>query len=79
VVDAVVGVLLLAIAIYLGELLAQKPTQKVWHDAGGAVHFPPVELIQWMGPPAVIMLTYGLLVSKGISLGGWLRRRMNRD
>lgn len=74
--DVAVGVILLGLAVFLGETLAGKPTRQLWHDAGGAVKFPPIELIQWIGPVAVIMLTYALLVSKGVSVGGWLRRRM---
>lgn len=74
VVDLVVGLVLLAIGVLLGEMLAKKPTAHVWHDAGGAVKFPPEELILWMGPPALISLVYVLLVSKGLSVGGWLKR-----
>jgi len=75
VVDVVVGLILLALGVFLGEMLAQKPTGQILHEAGTAMKFPPIELIQWMGPPVVILLTYGLLVSKGRSVGGWLRRR----
>lgn len=77
--DVAVGLLLLAIGVLLGEMLAKKPTAQVWHDAGGAVKFPPEELILWMGPPALISLVYGLLVSKKISVGSWLKRRAEKS
>lgn len=73
--DVCVAVLLLVLGAYLGELLARKPTAQVWRDAGTAVTFPPEELILWLGPPAVLALTYALLASKGRGVGGWLKRR----
>jgi hypothetical protein len=75
VIDMAVGFILLGLGVFLGELLAGKPTRQVWNDAGSAVSFPPVELILWLGPPAVFMLVHGLLVSKEWSVGGWLKRR----
>ncbi|MBA4187418.1 MAG: hypothetical protein C0467_05300 [Planctomycetaceae bacterium] len=73
--DVAVGLILLAVGVFLGELLAQKSTGQILHEAGTAMKFPPIELIQWMGPPVVIVLVYGLLASKGRSVGGWLRKR----
>jgi hypothetical protein len=74
VVDAVVVLLLLALGAFLGEFLAGKPTGEVWRDAGSAVKFPPVELLMWLAMPVVFLMTYGLLISRGQSLGGRLRR-----
>lgn len=78
VIDVLVGALLLALGVYLGEVLAKKPTAQVWRDAGSAMTFPPEELILWLGPPSVVLLTYVLLASKGASVGGWLKRRTER-
>lgn len=75
VVDAAVGLILFAAGAFLGEMLARKSTRQVWNDAGGAVSFPPVELIQWAAPPLLILLVYGLLAARGKTVGGWLRRR----
>lgn len=75
VVDAAVGLVLLAGGVLAGEILARKPTRQVWNDAGGAVSFPPVELLMWAGPPLLILLVYVLLLSRGVTIGGWLRRR----
>ncbi len=79
VVDVVVGLILLAIGVVLGEMLTQKPTGQVLHEAGTAMKFPPVDLIMWMSPPSVILLTYGLFVSKGRGVGNWLKRRATRS
>lgn len=73
--DAAVGFILLAVGVFAGEVAARKSTRQVWADAGSAVTFPPVDLILWAGPPVLILLAYALLVSRGKTLGGWLRRR----
>ncbi|VTU00076.1 unnamed protein product [Gemmataceae bacterium] len=77
--DVCVALLLLLLGAYLGELLARKPTAQVWRDAGSAVTFPPEELILWLGPPSVLVLTYALLASKGRGVGGWLKRRAGQE
>ncbi len=73
--DVAVGVLLLVVGGWLGEVLAQKPMRQVWNDAGSSVRFPPLDLLLWLAPPVVFSLTYGLLLSRGISIGNRLRRR----
>ncbi len=75
VVDVAVGLVLLAIGAFLGSMLAGKPTQQVWAEAGSSVKFPSMDLLMWLAPPVVLTLTYGLLISRGVSVGGWLKRR----
>jgi hypothetical protein len=31
--------------------------------------------MMWAGPPLLILLVYVLLLSRGLTIGGWLRRR----
>jgi hypothetical protein len=75
VVDVAVGLTLLMVSVLLGEILCGKPTGRAWHDAAGAVEFPPTELLMWAAPPLTAMLGYALLVSRGITVGLWLKRR----
>jgi hypothetical protein len=75
VVDVAVGLILLVVGVFLGEMLAGKPTREVLSEAGSAPKFPPLELIQWLGPPLLFGLTYAMLASRGLSVGGWLKRR----
>jgi hypothetical protein len=74
VVDVVVVLLLLALGAFLGEFLAGKSTAEVWRDAGSSVKFPPMDLLMWLSMPVVFLLAYGLLISRGQSLGARLRR-----
>jgi len=73
--DVAVGLILLAVGVFLGEMLAQKPTGQVLSEAGSAAKFPPLDLIQWLGPPVLFGLVYAMLASRGLSVGGWLKRR----
>lgn len=75
VVDVAVGLILLVAGVFVGELLARKSTREVLTEAGSAAKFPPLELIQWLGPPLFFGLIYMLFVSRGWSIGGWLKRR----
>jgi hypothetical protein len=74
VVDAAVVVILIAAGAFLGEWLAGKPTREVWHDAGSAVKFPPIDLLMWLAPPVLFTLVYVLLISRGKSVGARLRK-----
>jgi hypothetical protein len=74
VVDVVIGLILLAVGVFLGEVLAKQSTGEVLKEAGSAAKFPPLELILWMAPPLLLALVYGLLVSRGRSVGYRLRR-----
>jgi hypothetical protein len=74
VVDLVVMLVLIAAGAFLGEVLAGKPTREVWVDAGSSVIFPPTDLLMWLAPPVLFALVYGLLVSRGKSLGARFRR-----
>jgi hypothetical protein len=76
--DGAVAVILLVVGVLLGELLAQKSTREVWREAGSAPKFPPLELLQWLGPPLFLGLVYVLLMTRGLSVGSWLKRRQNR-
>lgn len=77
-VDVAVSLVVLVVGMFLGEVVAGKGTQQVWNDAGGAVKFPPDELVLWAGPPLLMVLTYVFLISKGASVGWWLQRRAAR-
>ncbi len=74
--DVLVGLALLLVGVLLGELLCRKSTRQVWSDAGGAVEFPPVELLMWFAPLVLLALVYGLLLSRGLSVGNWLKKRL---
>jgi hypothetical protein len=67
---------LLVISCWLGELLAGKPTREVWNEAGSSVKVPSTELLLWLAPPVLVALIYALLISRGLSVGGWLKRRL---
>lgn len=79
IVDVAVGLILLVAGVFLGEVLAQKSTREVLTEAGSAPKFPPLELLQWLGPPLFFGLIYALLISRGRSVGGWLKRRQARS
>jgi len=70
-----IGLFLLLMGGLLGEFLAQKSTGDVWHDAGSAPKFPPIDLLLWLAPSTMLILIYYLLVTKRKSLGAWLQRR----
>lgn len=76
--DLIALVVLLAGGMMLGEMLAQKPTGQVLSEAGSAPKFPPVELLLWAAPPAVLALLYLLLSGRQATLGAWVRRRTAR-
>ena len=76
--DLAVFVLLVVAGMFVGELLARKPTGEVLSEAGSAAKFPPVELLLWAAPPVLFGLVYLLLGSRERSVGGWLRRRQAR-
>jgi hypothetical protein len=78
-VDGAMIVILLAVGVVLGEVLAQKSTREVWSEAGSAPQFPPLELLQWLGPPVILGLSYVWLLSRGWSVGHWLKRRQARS
>ncbi len=75
IVDGMIGLLLLLMGGFLGEFLAQTSTGDVWHNAGSAPKFPPIDLLLWLAPPSILILVYYLLVTKRKSLGAWLQRR----
>ena len=74
-VDATVILVLLVAGTICGELLARQSTREVLTDAGSAAKFPPVELLMWLAPTLVFLLIHALLISRGKSVGNWLRRR----
>jgi hypothetical protein len=74
-VDVAAELALLVIGVFGGELMAQQSTREVLSDAGSAAKFPPVALLMWMAPPLLFLLIYALLISRGKSLGAWLRGR----
>ena len=73
--DAVVFVLLVVVGMFVGELLAKKPTGQVLAEAGTAAKFPPLDLLLWGGPPLMFALVYLLLNSREKTVGAWIRRR----
>ena len=74
VVDVVVALLLAAGGVFLGEMLARKGTREVIAGINGP-KFPQPELLMWLCSPALLLLVYTLLASRGKSVGGWLKRR----
>jgi hypothetical protein len=74
-VDGIVAIVLVAIGVFCGELLARQSTSEVLHDAGSAAKFPPIDLLMWLAPPVLFLLIDALLISRGKSVGGWLARR----
>jgi hypothetical protein len=75
VVDAMIGLLLLLVGGFIGEVLAEKSTGEVWREAGSAPKFPPMDLLLWLAPPIMLLLIYYLLVTRRKSLGAWLQKR----
>lgn len=76
--DLVAFAVLVVVGMFLGELLARKPTGTVLSEAGSAPKFPPMDLLLWAAPPATFALIYLLLNSRQRTLGAWLRRRAAR-
>lgn len=74
-VDAMLVLFFLLIGGMLGEILAKKSTGEVLSDASTAAKFPPLELLLWLAPPAMLILIYSLLISRRKSLGAWLQRK----
>jgi len=73
--DVVVALILIAVGVFCGELLARQSTSEVLKDAGSAAKFPPVDLLMWLAPSVLFLLIYSLLISRGKSVGGRLRNR----
>jgi hypothetical protein len=74
-VDAGVAIVLVVVGVICGELLARQSTGAVLKDAASAAKFPPVELLMWLTPTVLLLLVYALLISRGKSLGSFIRRR----
>ncbi|MBX9625403.1 MAG: hypothetical protein K2X82_16475 [Gemmataceae bacterium] len=74
VVDVAVVLLLVAAGVWVGEQVVGKPTGEVLEKAGDGP-FPPTDLLGWAGCPAVLVLIYVWLGTRGWTVGGWLRRR----
>ncbi|HUR53063.1 MAG TPA: hypothetical protein VMZ71_02950 [Gemmataceae bacterium] len=74
VVDVIVALLLVAVGVFLGELLARKSTREVFAGINGP-KFPQPELLMWLGPPLLLVLVYTLLGSRQKTLGAWLKKR----
>jgi hypothetical protein len=75
VVDVVVALVLVAVGVFCGEVLARQSTGDVLKDAASAAKFPPVDLLMWLSPILLLLLVYALLVSRGKSVGSFIRRR----
>jgi hypothetical protein len=75
VVDVAVVLALIAIGVVCGELLVRRSTMEVLREAASAPKFPPVDLLMWLSPTVLLMLIYALLLSRGRSIGSWLRNR----
>ena len=75
IVDGLVAIVLLAIGVFCGELLARQSTSEVLREAGSAAKFPPIDFLMWLAPSVVFLLIYSLLISRGKSVGRWLARR----
>jgi hypothetical protein len=73
-VDVMVALLLVAVGVLLGELLAKKGTREVFAGINGP-KFPQPELLMWLGPPLLLVLVYTLLGSRGRTVGAWLKKR----
>jgi len=73
--DVAIGAVLLVVGGFLGEIVAGKPTGQVWNEAGGAVAFPPMDLLMWVSPVVMLVLIEALLLSRGVSVSGWWKRR----
>jgi hypothetical protein len=73
--DAVVALILIAVGVFCGELLARQSTRDVLKDASSAATFPPVDLLMWLAPSVLFLLIQVLLISRGKSLGSRLARR----
>lgn len=76
--DLAAFLVLIVAGMFLGEMLARKPTGAVLSEAGSAPTFPPMDLLLWAAPPATFALIYLLLNSRQRTLGAWLRRRAAR-
>jgi hypothetical protein len=74
VVDVAVGLILIAVGVFGAETFLKKSTGKVLADASGP-RFPSTDLVIWAGLPLALVLIYVALANRGMSLGGWLRRK----
>lgn len=75
VVDVAVGLILLMVGVFAGETLARQSTGQVLREAGSSARVPSTELMLWLAPTVLLGLGYALLVSRGRTVGGWLKRR----
>lgn len=73
--DAFVAVLLLALGVFVGEIVAGESTGEILENAGTAPKFPTVELVMWLGCVGFFGLVYAWLGTRGWTLGGWVKRK----
>jgi hypothetical protein len=73
VVDVLVALVLVALGVFCGELLARQSTTEVLKSASS--RFPPIDLLMWLTPTVLLLLVYALFISRGKSLGSFVRRR----
>jgi DNA-directed RNA polymerase subunit RPC12/RpoP len=74
-VDVMFSFFLLLVGGMCGETLAKKSTGDVWRDAGSAPTFPPIDLLLWLTPPTLLLLIYGLLISRQKSIGALIQSK----
>src|SRR5205807_70775 len=74
VIDVAVGLVLLVAGVLAAEVLLRKPTRQVIEEASGP-RFPSIDLVVWAGLPVALVLIYVMLAGRGLSIGGWLRKR----
>jgi hypothetical protein len=74
-VDGALALVLIAVGVFCGEMLARQSTGEVLKDAASAPKFPPVELMMWLAPTLLLLLVYALLITRGKSLGSLVGRR----
>jgi hypothetical protein len=75
VLDMVVMFALLVLGATASEMVLGKSSREVLVAASSAPKFPPVDLIIWLGGPALAGLLYAWLGIRGWTVGGWLKRR----
>jgi hypothetical protein len=74
VVDVVVAIVLLGLGVLVGEFATRKSTAEILDGVSGP-RFPSVDLLVWLGGPALLLLIYVWLGTRGWTVGGWLKRR----
>jgi hypothetical protein len=73
--DVVVMFALLVLGATASEMVLGKSSREVLVTSASAPKFPPVDLIIWLGGPALAGLLYAWLGIRGWTVGGWLKRR----